>query len=386
MLQDERSGAAGAKEVSMRPWIGVALSTCVLGAVAMAQSAPPASVPVGTVQAARKPVTRQPDFVGRVEAVDRVEVRARVKGFLEGVVFKEGDLVKEGDELYRIEKESFEAAVQQAEGAVERSKAALALAKLNLERAEELLTRSSGTVVARDQAQAQLDTAKGSLLTDEANLATAKINLGYTTIRTPITGKISRTNVTKGNVVGPDSGILTTVVSQDPMHLTFPVSQRDFLRVRQTGRQLGEDDYKNLKVRARFSDGSLYDEVGTVNFVDVSVDRSTDTILARASMPNPKGALVDNQLVRVMVEIGTPDEKVVVPQSSLIADQEGTYVFVVEAGKAAVKRVKVGAESGADVVVEQGLSGGEQVIAEGLQGVRPGAAVLATPLKRLGEN
>jgi membrane fusion protein (multidrug efflux system) len=369
----------------MRLLIGVVCSICAL-AGAMAQNAPPASVPVGTVKAERKPVSRQPDFVGRVEAVNRVEIRARVKGFLEAVVFKEGDLVKEGDELYRIEKESFEAAVQQADGAVERSKAALVLAQLSLERAQELLNRSSGSVVARDQAQAQLDTAKGSVLTDEANLATAKINLGYTTIRTPVTGKISRTNVTRGNVVGPDGGVLTTIVSQDPMYLTFPVSQRDFLRVRQTGLQLGEDDYKNLKVRARFSDGSLYDQVGSVNFVDVSVDRATDTILARASIPNPKGALVDNQLVRIAVEIGTPDEKVVVPQSALIADQEGTYVFVVEAGKAVVKRIKVGGESGADVVVEQGLSGGEQVIAEGLQSLRPGAAVLATPLKRLGEN
>jgi membrane fusion protein (multidrug efflux system) len=187
-------------------------------------------------------------------------------------------------------------------------------------------------------------------------------------------------------VVGPETGILTTIVSQDPMYLTFPVSQRDFLRMRQSGRQIGEDDYKNLKVRARFSDGSLYDQAGSVNFVDVSVDRATDTILARASMPNANGALVDNQLVRIVVEIGTPDEKVVVPQSALIADQEGTYVFVVEAGKAVVKRIKVGGESGADVVVEQGISGGEQVIAEGLQSVRPGAAVLATPLKRLGEN
>ena len=97
-------------------------------------------------------------------------------------------------------------------------------------------------------------------------------------------------------------------------------------------------------------------------------------------MPNPKGALVDGQLVRILVEIGTPEEKVVVPQSALIADQQGIYVFVVEDGKAAVRRIKVGGESGADVVVEQGLSGGEQVIVEGLQGVRPGAAVLATPL------
>lgn len=351
-----------------------------------AQPAQPATIPVGTVKAERKPVSRHPDFVGRVEAVNRVEVRARVKGFLEEVLFREGDLVKEGDELYHIEKELFEATVQQAEGALERSKAALVLAQLSLDRAQDLMTRSSGTVVARDQAQAQVDTAKGSMQTDEANLATAKINLGYTGIRSPIAGKISRTNVTKGNVVGPDSGVLTTIVSQDPMYLTFPVSQRDFLRLRQAGRQINYEDYRDFKVRARFSDGSVYDQVGTVNFIDVSVDRATDTVLVRASMPNPKGALVDNQLVRVGVEIGTPEEKVVVPQSALIADQEGTYIFIVEGGKAAVRRIKPGGESGADIVVEEGLAGGEQVIAEGLQSVRPGMPVLATPLKRLSEN
>ena len=154
--------------------------------------------------------------------------------------------------------------------------------------------------MARDQAQAQVDTAKGSILTDEANLNTANINLGYTDIVTPITGKISRTNITKGNVVGPDSGVLTTIVSQDPMYLTFPVSQRDFLRVQQAGRQLEYKDFKSFKIRARFSDGSTYDQTGEINFVDVSVDR--DTILARATMPNPNGALIDNQLMRVVVE------------------------------------------------------------------------------------
>jgi membrane fusion protein (multidrug efflux system) len=237
-------------------------------------------------------------------------------------------------------------------------------------------------VVARDQAQAQVDTAKGSILTDEANLTTAKINLGYTDIAAPITGKISRTNITKGNVVGPDSGPLTTIVSQDPMYLTFPVSQRDFLRVQKAGRQLDYKDLKNVKVRAQFSDGSLYDQIGEINFVDVSVDRATDTILVRATMPNPNGALIDNQLVRVTVEIDTPDQKVVVPQAALIADQQGPYVFIVDDGKAAIRRIKIGDETGTDVIVEQGLTGGEQVIVEGLQAMRPGAPVRATPAIR----
>jgi membrane fusion protein, multidrug efflux system len=366
----------------MRSAVSAAVLLCMVAIAAKAQVAPPAPIPVSVVEAERKQISKTPEFVGRVEAINRVEVRARVKGYVEAVLFNEGEVVKEGDALYRIEKGQFEAAVQQAQGALERSKAALVLAKQTLDRADELLKRSSGTAVARDQAQAQVDTAKGSILMDEANLDTAKINLGYTDIVAPITGKISRTSITKGNVVGPDSGVLTTIVSQDPMYLTFPVSQRDFLRVRQAGRQLDQKDYKALKIRAQFSDGSVYDQTGELNFVDVSVDRATDTILARAIIPNPKGALIDNQLVRVTVEIDTPDQKVVVPQAALIADQQGPYVFIVEDDMAAIRRIKIGDETGTDVVVEGGLSGGEQVIVEGLQSMRPGASVRATPVTR----
>ena len=124
----------------------------------------------------------------------------------------------------------------------------------------------------------------------------------------------------------------------------------------------------------------MYDQVGVVNFIDVTVDRTTDTVIARATIPNPKGVLIDGQLVRVLLESGEPKEEVVIPQSALIADQQGVYVFVVEDGKAAVKRLKLGGETGTDVVVEDGLSAGAQVIVEGLQNVRPGIAVRASPL------
>ena len=159
--------------------------------------------------------------------------------------------------------------------------------------------------------------------------------------------------------------------------MTFPVSQRDFLRAQESGQQV---DTKSIKVRIRFANGVTYDQVGRINFIDVTVDRSTDTVLVRAAFPNAAGGLIDGQLVRVVAESGTPQEKVVVPQAALIADQEGIYVFVVEDGKAVVKRVKTGGESGAATVIDQGLSGGEQVIVEGLQSLRPGMPVRATPL------
>jgi membrane fusion protein, multidrug efflux system len=347
-----------------------------LSAVAGAQQGQPTTIPVGTVMAERKPIAQMQDFVGRVEATNRVDVRARVTGYLDAVLFKEGDIIKEGAPLYRIEKDQFQAAVEQAQGALERSKASKTLSELQLQRAQELLDKQSGSVVARDQARAADQQAAGAVMQDEASLQTAKINLGYTDIVAPITGKIGRTNITKGNVVGPDSGVLTQIVSQDPMYVTFPVSQREFLRAREAG---GKRDVSDLKLTIRFADNSTYDQIGRINFVDVSVDRATDTITVRGTFPNPKGVLVDGQFVRVAVEAAAPEEKVVIPQAALLADQQGVYVFVVEDGKAAVKRVKPGPESGTGIVINEGLSGGEQVIVDGLQGVRPGLAVRASP-------
>jgi membrane fusion protein, multidrug efflux system len=346
---------------------------CVLASLAQAQQA----IPVGTTYAEKRPVAQTRDFVARVEAIERVEIHARVKGYLDAVLFKEGDFVKQGDPLYRIEKGQFEAAVKQAQGALERAKAAKILTAVQLGRAQGLLEKQSIAAMARDQALADDQQAAGQILSDQANLDNANINLGYTDITSPITGKISRTNVTAGNVVGPDTGVLTQIVSQDPMYVTFPVSQREFLTSQVNGRPI---DTKAIKVKIRFADGSAYNQVGAINFVDVSVDRATDTVLVRAIMPNPNSALIDGQFVTVSLEAGQPQEKVMVPQAALIADQEGIYVFVVEDGKAAVKRIKPAGENGPNVIVDQGLQGGEQVIVQGLQSVKPGQPVQASPV------
>src|SRR5262249_3271394 len=163
----------------------------------------------------------------------------------------------------------FQAAVELAEGQLERAKAAKKLTEVQLQRAEDLLAKNAGTVVARDQALAADQEAHGQILIDQSNLATAKINLGYTNITSPIVGKISRTIVTKGNVVGPESGTLTTVVSQDPMYVTFPVSQREFLRAKEQGHKV---DVAAISARLKFADGKTYDQIGRINFVDVTVD------------------------------------------------------------------------------------------------------------------
>jgi membrane fusion protein (multidrug efflux system) len=359
------------------------LSLVLLCIPAAAQQSSGSAVPVTTVMAEPRSVSQTKDFVGRIEAPERVEVRARVTGYLDAILFKEGEIVKESQPLYRIEKELFKAAVEQAQGALEGSKASKRLSKVELDRANQLMASSYGTPQKRDQALAADENAAASILTAQAALDTANVNLGYTDIRSPITGKVSRTKITKGNVVSPDSGVLTIVVSQDPMYVVFPVSQREFLALRQEGKTV---DRSRAQVAVRFSDSSVYKQKGRINFIDVSVDKATDTVIVRAVIPNPDGTLIDGQLVRVNIDTGSPQEKIVIPQAALIADQQGPYVFAVEDGKAVVRRVKLGEEVGANVSVDSGLKAGEQIIVEGIQGVKPGGQVLASPMPPQGRS
>jgi membrane fusion protein (multidrug efflux system) len=306
-----------------------------------------------------------------------VDIRARITGFLQEILFKDGDLVKEGDVLYRIERETFDAAVQQARGALIEAQGKYANATAQRARTEELTKTSAASLALLDERQAAEKAAQGQVVIADADLKTATVNLGYTDIVAPIGGQIGRSKLTKGNVVGPDSGVLTTIVSRDPMYVTFPVSQREFLNVEQEGRRARG---QALGVRIRFSDNSVYNQAGRINFVDVTVDRATDTVLVRATMPNPNGALIDGQLVRVSVEADKAEDKVLVPQAALIVDQQGTYVFLVVDGKAAVARVKLGGESGAYAIVDNGLKGGEQVVVQGMESLRPGSSVVASPV------
>ncbi len=374
-LADTQSRPTGRRRFMAALAVGCLALTA--GAPAVAQQAAPGPVPVGTVAAQKRSIEQTADFVGRVEAVDRVDVRARVTGYLEEVLFKDGATVKVGTPLFRIERPPFEAAVEQAQGALERAQGTLKNATVQRQRAEDLLRTSAGSEAVRDQRVAEEQGALGDKTTAEANLKTAQINLGYTEITSPIAGRIGRTKLTKGNVVGPDSGVLVQIVSSDPMYVNFPVSQREFLGLR--ANTVKVEAHAPL-ISIRFADGSTYDHKGRIDFVDVSVDRATDTVLVRAKIPNPDGRLIDGTLVRVTVQSDKAEEKVLIPQSALIADQQGAYVFAVEDGKAVVKRVKIGAETGAYVVVDDGLAGNEQIVVEGLQNLRPGTPVLASPV------
>jgi membrane fusion protein (multidrug efflux system) len=350
------------------------------GAVHAQATAP--AIPVGVTKAVLQPIIRSTDFVGRVEALEKVNLRARVSGYLEGVLFTEGGVVKEGDKLFQVDPAPYQAALERAQGALVQAGATLTNAALQRARADELVRTQATSQATRDDRVAAEQSARGALVLAQADVKTAQINLDYTDIAAPITGRIGRAAVTRGNLVGPESGVLATIVSQDPMAVVFPVSQREFLALHKAE---APTDPGKLVVRLHFADGSSYAQPGTIDFVNVTVDRATDTVLVRARVANGGGQLVDGQYVRVAVEAEKPVEKVVVPQASLIADQSGLYVFIVKDGKAEMARVKTSGEIGPNVVVESGLEGGELVVVNGVLLLRPGAAVVATPIPATGE-
>jgi len=346
------------------------------GAGARAQTSSASAIPVTVVPVVLEAVARGLTATGRVQAISKVDLLARVEGFLETVEFADGAAVASGDLLYRIEPGLFEAAVKQAEGLLVEARAAKTLADIELERAEQLLARDVGTAQQRDIAKAGSDRAAGKVSEAEASLTTAQINLGYTGIHAPVAGRIGRTAVTKGAVVGPSSGVLATIVSEDPMYVSFPVSAREFLRGKDSPERV---DPAEVRVRLRFLDGSFYGPEGRIDFVDVSVDQATDTVMARSTLANPDRTLIDGQLVTVHLEAGTPVEKPVAPQTALIADQGGLYVFAVVDGKAEVRRVTTAGFQGTDVVIGEGLAAGDLVVVGGMERLRPGLPVQASP-------
>jgi len=345
--------------------------------IAAAQGvAPPPAVSVAPVVS--RQVTETADFVGRIVAVDKVDIVARVSGFIEERNFTEGQQVKAGDLLFRIEQATYKAAVDQQRANLARAKATQTNTALQLERGKELIANRTIPQSTLDQRAADDAAAKADVMQAQALLEQAEINLGYTEIRSPIDGKIGLASFTVGNLVAPTSGTLARIVSQDPIYVTFQASERDVLAYK---RRLAESADKNphVTIHLKLPDGTIYEQPGITNFLDVQVDPNTDTQIVRAQVPNPDGRLVPGGVVGVVVERGPPQAALVVPQAAVQLDQAGRYVLVVdEAKKVELRRVTTGVEEGRDVVVTEGLKEGELVIVEGVQKVRPGQIVTAS--------
>ena len=335
-----------------------------------AENAPP----VVLVQPAElRPLAPQSEYVGRVAVFDKVELRARVKGTLGKREFTDGSKVTEGPLLFTIEPAPYRIAVDQKRALRDGARAALINAEAQLKRTAELLRSSTASQVVYDQRLAEQLQAKATLDDADAQLEDAELQLSYTKITAPIAGLIGRATVSPGNIVGPESGTLATIVNERQIRVLFSVSQAELLNVRRDLRA-GEQ----LPVRLRLADGKLYPEKGKVDFIDVAVDPNTDGQMARAVFDNADELLTDGQTVRVIVEGNAPAKALVVPQPALAIDQTGPYVYVVDSkGVVELRRITIDFVRDGMIAVASGLKEGDRVIVQGQQRVRAGMAVEA---------
>ncbi len=343
----------------------LALAALLVAAPARAQFGPAGPPAVGVVKAVREPITESDEFVGRIEAPDRVAIVARVTAFLEKRFFTEGTEVKQGDLLYRLEQPPFQADVAAKQAAVGQANAQLQNATITLNRAATLLNTPAGQRSTYDDALATQRSDAAQLAAAQANLQTSQINLAYTEIHAPIAGLIGRTAITAGNVVGPSSGTLVTIVSQDPMYVVFPVSVREALDLRD--RYIPKGGFSAVVIKVRLPNGKIYDQEGKLDFVDNTIAQTTDTILLRGVIPNPvrPGAkpgevgsreLGDGEFVTVLLQGVQPIQVVAVPRDAVLQDQQGSYVYVVGAGKKAERQnIQLGQSTPTTAVVASGL-------------------------------
>ena len=352
---------------ALAPILAVVLLTAIWSEPAAAQGAPAVTVAPATVGDIRQ----RASFRGRLVAAQRIEMRARVSGFVEDIAFAEGQAVAAGDVLYRIEDDAYRAAVIEAEGLLAAATAQRRLAEIERDRQATLVERGTAAQQQLDVAEANLARAEGDVMRLEASLDRARLELSYTQITAPFDGVAGLTTQDVGAFVSPQSPPLTTLTRLDPMRVEFPVPTALLLA---TGAHGGSADA--IAVTLTLPNGADHASTGVIDFVDANVAPGTDTVTVRAVFDNADGVLLDGMLVGVSLEGDAPELVLNVPRSAVQRDQVGSFVLVVgEDGVVEQRRVSVGRTTVREAVIAAGLSEGELVIIEGLNRVRPGIVV-----------
>lgn len=328
-----------------------------------------------------RPVVEARRYTGRLQAAQRVEVRARVKGYLERVLFEEGAEVATGTELYEIDPRVFQAEVDQAKAEIARLEAEYQVATQDADRSTRLHAKGAISSEQHDHRMAAQAIAEAALAQGRARLDAALLDMSFTRVIAPIDGKIGRTHVTVGNLVGQsEPTLLTTIVQMDPLHLVFEVTERDLLTLWGHFGQSTASGQGTTSLAVRFGldadDGTPHE--ASVDFRDTEVNVSTGTVLIRAVVPNPERLLSPGMFARVEVSVSRAEPSPHVPETSLATDQQGRYVFVVDADAKTQRRsVVTGPASDGLVAIESGLSASDRVIVVGQAKVRPGTQVVA---------
>ena len=369
--------------------LAVVLSACGKPAAPAAAAAGGMPAPeVGVVTVAPGDVGLVTELPGRLEASRVAEVRARAAGILQERLFREGSDVKAGQQLYRIDAAPYAAALQSAQAGLARSMANLTQATALAERyaplvKENAISQQEYASAVAAQKQAEADVAAG-----RASVQTANITLGYARVNAPISGRIGRSLVTEGALVGQGEVTQLAVIQQiNPMYVNFTQSAGEVYKLRKAleSGQLKSAGAQTAAVQVVMEDGSVYEQPGRLLFSDLTVDSTTGQITLRAEVPNPKGTLLPGLYVRVRLEQATAGNAITLPQQAVTRSAQGDSVLLVDAeGKVGPRPVKVGGQQNGQWVILDGLKAGEQVIVDGFQKLRPNAPVKPVPWKAPG--
>lgn len=372
--------------LNLRLVVGLALIPALLAGCGDAQkggqSAAPPAPQVSVAKPVQKAVTDHDEYVGRFVALDYVEVRARVSGYLDKIHFKDGQLVKEGDDLFTIDRRPFKATVEQAKAAVEQAKANLAFAESDLKRGESLRTGTTITQQALDQRLQASRVAAAAVTSQEAALSQAELDLSFTELKAPVSGRIGDRRVSVGNLVsGGSSGtttLLATIASIDPIRFEFTMDEASYLRYLRMADKAASskaDRGMTLPVRLKLIDEDNYTHEGKIDFVDNAIDRSSGTIRGRALFANADGKLTPGMFGRIQIATSAPVAQLLVPDAAIATEQVRKFVYVLNAENVATpKYVTLGpVVDGLRVV--KGIDAHDKVIVNGLMRVRPGAKV-----------
>lgn len=348
---------------------------------AFAQGASPPPPPVTVARPVKRTITEFDEYVGRFIAVDSVEIRARVSGYLEAVHFKDGQMVRKGDLLFTIDRRQFNTALDQVRANLEQAKANLAFAESEVERAQSLVRGSTITQQTFEQRTQAKRVAQAALNAQEAALRQATLDLEFTELRAPVSGHIGDRRVSPGNLVtGGTTGnttLLATIVSVDPIRFEFTFDEASFLRYQRSSKGVDTADASmSIPVMLKLIDEEKFVHQGRLDFIDNVIDKSTGTIRGRAQFANPDGTFRPGMFGRVRVPASPPGEALLVPDVAIGTEQVRKFVFVVDADNTVRQRyVTLGNVVDGLRVVKSGLTADDRVIVNGLMRARAGAKV-----------
>ena len=349
------------------------------------RQAPPSAPPppkVKVVQPVAREITEWDEFTARLDAVDSVEVRPRVSGYLQSIHFEDGAIVHKGDLLFLIDPRPYEAALRHAEADLELAKSRLALARKNFTRAAGLLASHAISQEEADIRESNVRQAEASVDEAHATVDAARLDVEFTHVSAPVGGRVGRKLVTEGNLinggVGTQGTLLTTIVSLDPIYAYFEADEGSLLkydRLARLGKRRSSRDFKN-PVHVALADEEGFPHDGVMDFVDNQVDRGTGTIVGRAVLPNPDLSLIPGLFARLRLPGSGEYRAILVPDEAIGSDQSQKFVFVVDGeGKAEYRMVKIGPLVDGLRVVREGVTPDEWVVVAGLQRIRPGIKV-----------